>query len=571
MDRQKKIVTLAIVLAVALILILAAAAVYKYLAPSSVRRDLGSVFELKENEVALIADGRMLEARGLVMDGQNYVPADVAAEYLDERIYWDGKEKVFSYVTEEGLIQAKPEQVEYLLGKNSQTAPVPIVRMSGSKAYVSMQFVSEHSSNYFKEYKDPSRIVMMSDRKAEYTMATLAKDVRVRVGPGKKYDYLTEVPEGGRVMIQEGVKQENEYESVMTEDGVTGYIPIDTEAGRTKAPWEFEKEPVSFKQISLGKTVCLGWHQVTNEASSGTMSASVAQAGPLNVISPTWYALSDNNGSFSSIANADYVTQAHAKGLQVWGLINDFEKGLRLKKILGRTSNRTRLVNELVASAIRYDLDGINIDFENVKKETADAYLEFLRELVLKCHANDLIVSVDNYSPADYNAYYNLAEQGRIVDYVILMAYDEHYSGSEESGSVSSLGFVEKGTDDVLASVPKERTVVALPFYTRLWKEVKQKNGKMKMVPPPTVYGMSGAESVVRANGAVAEWDDKTGQYFAQYRSNGALYKIWLEEETSLKKKMEAIKKRKVAGVAFWKLGFERAVTWQTVASTMFG
>ena len=335
--------------------------------------------------------------------------------------------------------------------------------------------------------------------------------------------------------------------------------------GQKETAWKFDKEPESFTQLKTKGQVCLGWHQVTNETSSGQLPSLIQSAKAMNVISPTWYALSDNTGKFGSLANSSYVAQAHAQGKQVWGLINDFGKGIKLSKVLGVTSNRNRLVNGLVATAIQHELDGINIDFEHVTKDTAPAYLEFLRELTLKCHANDLIVSVDNYSPASYNAYYDLEEQGRIVDYVILMAYDEHYNGSEESGSVSSLPFVKEGVKNVLAKVPAERTVVALPFYTRLWKEVKGKK------PHPEAYGMSGAESVVRANDASPKWDEATGQYYAEFKSSGATYKIWLEEETSLKKKLEVVKKSKTAGVAFWKLGFERAVTWTTIADAVRG
>jgi spore germination protein YaaH len=173
------------------------------------------------------------------------------------------------------------------------------------------------------------------------------------------------------------------------------------------------------------------------------------------------------------------------------------------------------------------------------------------------------VVSVDNYTPASYNAFYNLEEQGRVVDYVILMAYDEHYKGSDEAGSVSSLGFVKSGVEGVLAKVPKERVVVGLPFYTRLWKVEKGKK------PTSTAYGMSAAESVLRENEAASKWDDETGQYYAQYKSGGATYKIWLEEETSIQKKLEVVKENDVAGVAFWKLGFERAVTWKTIQETL--
>lgn len=568
MDKRKRIVVLASILAGILVIILIAGAIYKYFAPSNKRKDLNSLFKLGENEIALIADNKILEQKGLMIDGQAYVPADVASGYMDERIYVDSAEQILSYATTDGLIQASVDSAEYTMGKEKQPAKSVILKKQKTGLYVSLAFISEHASCYYKEYKNPGRIVIMSDRTAKYTLATTAEDIRVRTGPNKKYDFLVEVPEGTRVFMKTDVKVENEYQAVMTLDGVTGYIPVSSIEKTEKAAWKFEKTPESFEQQSLKKTVCLGWHQVTNETSSRMLPSSVAQAKAMNVISPTWFALSDNKGNFSSLGSTDYVTQAHTAGLQVWGLINDFDKKIDLQKILGKTSTRTKLVNGLVAAAIQYDLDGINIDFENVKSKSADAYLQFLRELVLKCHANDLIVSVDNYTPASYNAYYNLEEQGRVVDYVILMAYDEHYVGSKESGSVSSLGFVKNGVNNVLTKVPKERVVTGLPFFTRLWKETKKKSGEVK-VTSPGAYGMSGAESVVRANDTTAKWDEATGQYYAQYKSGGATYKIWLEEETSLKKKLEVVKKQNVAGVAFWKLGFERAITWSTIEAAL--
>lgn len=533
--------------------------IYKYFAPSSEQQDLNSIFKLQKGEVALIVDDELLEEHGKKMDNVIYVPAVFAASYMDQRLYVDTVEKSLSYATSKGVIVAKAEAKEYMLGKQSKSVGQPILKSDSGQFYISLPFIKEHCSCYFKEYKNPSRLVIMSNREATYTFATLGSDTRVRTGPGKKYAYLTEVPEGGRVFVEKDVKQENEYMGVTTEDGVTGYIPIERVEKREEAPWKFEKTPESFEQLSIGETVCLGWHQVTNSTSSALLPNSIEQATGLNVLSPTWYAISDNSGNFTSLANASYVSQAHAKGFRVWGLINDFKEGLKLSKVLGVTSIRSKLINNLVASALQYDLDGINVDFEKVTKDNAGAYLQFLRELTLRCHANDLIVSVDNYTPANYNAFYDLQEQGRIVDYVILMAYDEHYSGGEQSGSVSSLPFVEKGIKNVLAKVPAERMVTALPFYTRLWKEVKGQK------PKSEPYGMSEAENVVRANGASPKWDEATGQYYAQFKSGGVTCKIWMEEETSLKKKLQVVEKNGCAGVAFWKLGLERAVTWSMI------
>ena len=405
--------------------------------------------------------------------------------------------------------------------------------------------------------------MVQSDFETGHTFAKLADSVRLRVGPNKKYDYLLELEKDQEVLIDTNTKPENEYQKIFTLDGIEGYVPQEYLTEQIDKTWQTEKQEDVFTQLKMDHTVCLGWHQMTEVVGSADLEIKTAHAGSLNVISPTWFALSDNKGNFSSLASSEYVTAAHAKGLKVWGLVNDFDKKVKLKKVLGRTSIRTNLINNLVTTAIQYDLDGINIDFEKITEETAPAYLEFLRELVLRCHANDIVVSVDDYLPTESSAFYNWKEQGRVVDYVIFMAYDEHYAGSKESGSVSSLPFVQGGVELGLQYIPQERVVVALPFYTRLWRETKKKSG---VDVSSSAYGMSSAESVLQSNGVSAAWDDVTGQYYAEFDAEGSTYKIWLEEETSLDKKMETVFSQNVAGIAFWKLGFERPVTWTTIA-----
>lgn len=565
MNERKKVMIGAAALAALLVVVLASVALYRYLAPSS--KQAAPDFGLGENEVALLVDGTLLDEKALMIEGEIYIPAATASQSVEQRVYVDTEEKKLCFASPDGLLEAKADEAAYMMAKETKQTKKPILLTQGDGLYVSLAFLTEHSTNDIQKYDNPPRLVIHKSRSKTYAMAKLNSAARLRTGPGKKYPWLTEVPEQQiEVIVETDIKQENEYMAVTTKDGITGYVPAGDVGEQVSKPWEFAKKPVSFAQKSTGKKVCLGWHQVTNEASSTSLYSGIDQAGPLNVISPTLFALSDNKGNFSSLASTAYVSEAHAKGLQVWGLINDFDKGIKLDTILSRTATRTKLVNGLAGAAIQYDLDGINIDFEHVKQESAAAFLEFLRELVLKCHANDIIVSVDAYTPADYNAYYDLEEQGRIVDYVILMAYDEHYAGSEKSGSVSSIGFVRSGVSNVLAKVPAERVVVALPFYTRLWHEVKTKKG---VRVTSSAYGMSSAESLLRANGVTPKWDKKTGQYYARYKGNGGTYKIWMEEETSLKKKLEVVISKKTAGVAFWKLGFERTATWLTVEEAM--
>lgn len=564
MRMKKKVTVVLIILAILGIFVSAGVIVYKKFAPSTIQRPMSEQYKLGAEETLIILNGKPVEERGRLINGNAYIPVSVATSRMNERIYWDGKEDILSLATVGGLVSVNAaDSLRYTVGKENLETAFQILYQDGEETYVAMDFVNQYSRINYTWEENPNRIIVQADFVQTNTFATLADDVRLRVGPNKKYDYLLELAKGQEVFVDTGVSPENEYQRIITLDGIEGYVPEEYLTEKTEKAWQTDKAEEIFAQTASGGSVCLGWHQMTGVVGSAELEARVAQAGSLNVISPTWFALSDNKGNFTSLASEDYVNAAHAKGLKVWGLVNDFNKKISLKKILGRTSNRTNLINNLVTTAMKYNLDGINIDFEKITKESAPAYLEFLRELVLQCHANNIIVSVDDYLPTESSAFYNWAEQGRVVDYVIFMAYDEHYAGSKESGSVSSLPFVEGGVDLGLQYIPKERVVVALPFYTRLWKETKKK-GKTEV--SSGAYGMSAAESVLQSNGVTSSWDEATAQYYAEFKSEGSKYKIWLEEETSLEKKLEAVFQRQVAGVAFWKLGFERPVTWTTIA-----
>ena len=155
--------------------------------------------------------------------------------------------------------------------------------------------------------------------------------------------------------------------------------------------------------------------------------------------------------------------------MQVWGLCDDFSPDMKIGNVLGRTSRRERLEKNLIAEAIKYSLDGINIDFENVKSKNGTDFIQFIRELGIMCRNNGIILSIDNYPPANYSAYYAREEQAAVADYVITMAYDEYYSGSEEAGPVSSLSYVKNAVTNILNEVPAKQSVIGLPFYSRMW------------------------------------------------------------------------------------------------------
>ena len=336
---------------------------------------------------------------------------------------------------------------------------------------------------------------------------------------------------------------------------------------------EFE-EPVFTHLLKEGK-INMVWHQVTNQDVNNQIANVLKTTKGVNVISPTWFYLNDNNGNIKSLASTSYVNYCHQNGVDVWALISNLENpDVDTTAVLTHTSTREYLVNQIIAAAIENDLDGINLDFEGLSGKTGDAYIQFIRELSIKCKNNGIVLSVDNYVPSEYTAFYNRAEQAVFADYIVVMAYDEHFYGSEE-GSVASIGFVTKGVEGTLEEVPAEQIILGMPFYTRIWEcvpkgdDVSEVEAASEDYVPYTVnstaVGMKEAERRISVNGAEKVWSEADGQYYAEYENGGNTYKIWLEDESSMELRLKLMKEKNLAGAAFWKLGLEKSSIWDLV------
>jgi spore germination protein YaaH len=301
------------------------------------------------------------------------------------------------------------------------------------------------------------------------------------------------------------------------------------------------------------------WHQVTNVSANSSIDSVLSKTGAINVISPTWFYINDNQGNIANRSSLDYVTKCHAKGIKVWGLLSNLEnKDVDTTAVLNTTSARDNLINQTVAAAIALNIDGINVDLEAISGEAKSGYLEFIKELSLKCKNNDLFLSVDNYVPSEYTSFYGRRTQADYADYVIVMAYDEHFGGSKEAGSVSSFNFVKKGIKETLKEVPADQLILGLPFYTRLWC-TEGENVTSKAL------GMEDARKNLEDNGAEIKWNDEFGQNYGEYEADGKLYQCWLEDAESLGNKLQLVKDNSLAGASFWKVGFETSEIWSTV------
>ena len=365
------------------------------------------------------------------------------------------------------------------------------------------------------------------------------------------------------------------WDKAASKDGIVGYIKASTLSDiKTTELKNNDYTEEAFTHIKKDKDICLAWHQITNKSSNSKVANVISSTKGVNVMSPTWFYLNDNNGGLADLASKDYVNYCHSQGIEVWGLFSNLEnKNVDAASVLTHTSTRTTLINQIMSAAFNYELDGVNIDFENITKETyGDSYIEFIRELAIKCHNNGISLSVDVTVPASYNKFFNRADMANFADYVIIMGYDEHYNGSD-AGSVASLPWVTTGLNDTLKEVPADQVILGMPLYTRIW-ELTPKDADNPVTDTAdqsqynitsSVYGMDAAAAQVSGNNATASPDEETGQNYAEWNANNKLYKVWLEDNTSLEKRLELVDKNKLAGAAFWKLGFENSSIWDIV------
>lgn len=544
--KYKPVIAVAVLVILVAILGIVTHVVMKYI-PSSEKMDLNEYYgEMADGEIALVIGTEKMEERGLVDGDRVYLPLDVVNTYLNQRYYWDSANQQILYATPSELtsVSASSEAGDKVWVKDD-------------KVYLNLTYVQEFTDLDAYITKDPYRIAIQYKFKNVKTV-TVKKNTSIRYRGGIKSAILTSVKKGTKLRL---IEEMENWDQVATDDGYIGYIDKKkvAEAEKTKFERSFKKEQYSY--LTMDSKVNMVWHQVTSTDANAYFADATANMTGVNVISPTWFYLTDTSGNIASIASADYVSQAHEKGLQVWGLIDNFTQEVSTTETLSSTAARQNIISQLIQAAQDVGMDGINVDFESLSEDVGTHFLEFLRELSIECHKNNLVLSVDNPVPEDFTSHYDRAEQGRVVDYVIIMGYDEHYVGSE-AGSVASLPWVEQGIQDTLDEVPAKRVINAIPFYTRLWRTT---GGNVTS----EAIGMDQAQQTIAENNVETYWDKTTSQNYGKYDIDNSTYQIWLEDAQSVAEKVKLVSKYDLAGVSAWKLGFENNGIWQVISDNL--
>ncbi|MFQ8688865.1 MAG: glycosyl hydrolase family 18 protein [Blautia sp.] len=501
--------------------------------------------ETSKDEFPLVFETEILESRGLLRDGVPYLPLNVVNTYLNPKFYWAADEKEIFY--------AHPKEIEKIPA-NDDSGKVII---ENKTVYLSLDFVKEYTDMSAKMYETPQRMVV--NYKYDHQIVKAKEEESVRYRGGIKSEILTTVQPGDKMWLME--EYEN-WDQVATTDGYVGFIPKTAVGEPEDSTKEVQYTLEDYTSIQSEETINLAWHQVTSQDANGTLDATLANVSGVNVISPTWFSITDNQGNVSSIASKEYVAKAHQRKMEVWGLIDNFSENVDTEVVLSSSTARTKIIKKLMAAAKKTGLDGINVDFETMTEDTIPHFLEFLRELSISCRTRGLILSVDNPPPQDYTKYYNRREQASVVDYIVVMGYDEHYSGSEEAGSVASLPWVIQGLEDTLQEVPAEKVIHGIPFYTRLWRTSAG-------IVTSEAISMSQAAEVVQVHKVETYWNKKVHQNYGKYEEGNDVYEIWLEDADSIAEKVKLVPKYGLAGVAEWKLGFEDSSIWSVISENL--
>lgn len=520
---------------------------------------------MKEEEVPIILQNDMLEEKAVMVNGICYFDMDVVHTYFNDRFYIDEVEQLLLYTTPTDIIRTAVGTNEYQVNGEAQDAgyQLSFARTEGEKTtyYVAVDFVKQYTSLSYEVYGEPAHMQVYTQW-PEQQVADISRDTAVRVLGGVKSPILREIAASEKVILLEKMET---WSKVKTEDAFIGYVENKfLENERTETPQPLA-DPIQQEYTSLTgeKRISLGWHAIYASSGNGTLGEVLSNTKDLTVVAPTWFSVKDNEGNLQSFADASYVQTAHSKGVQVWGVVDDFNykdtngANVDVSAVLAATTTRTALIDRIMEAALACGMDGINIDFERIDNaEAGEDFIQFLRELSIRCRESNLVLSVDNYVPYNFNSYYDLEEQGIVADYVIIMAYDEHWAGSKEAGSVASIEYVRYGIEKACEYVPSDKVVVALPFYTRLWKtdgtEVTSE-----------AYPMTSVDSVLATYGMEKNWDEETSQNYAEITVGDTYYQMWVEDIQSLGVKLNVMRNYDLGGIAAWRLGYEPAGVWE--------
>lgn len=532
---------------------------------SKERADLNSYFNITaENEIAIVLQDEVVEKKAKLIDGVCYFDLATVERYFTDRFYVNAEEKILLFTTAEDVIRIEIGDTSNVIyvSDTGNSIDYKAAVYEGETLYIAADYVKQYVNFSYELFDMPLHMQVYTQWNT-VTQAEITKNTSVRYRGGVKSEILTDVEAGDTVIVLEELEN---WCKIKTKDSFIGYVEnkyLKNEMSVEQLPVKDAME-VQYNSVRKEGPINMVFHQVFEGSAASSVSEILKHTKAVNVISPTWFRLSDNAGNFTSIASASYVEQAHALGVDVWALLTDVDSkdlygvDIDFYDILSSSENRKRLIQGLMHQVDVYGIDGINIDFEKVRNDAGTHFVQFLRELSIETRKRNVVLSVDNYVPTEYTAHYNRKEQGLVADYVIIMGYDEYYAGCGEAGPNASINYVENGIIKTKESVPAEKIINAVPFYTRVWESGSDGLSSSTLT-------MANQNTWVKNSGVEPVWLDEYCQNYVEYEKDGKTIQCWLEDVNSIKVKLQVMNAQQIAGVAAWKLGLEDTTVWDVI------
>ena len=412
------------------------------------------------------------------------------------------------------------------------------------------------------EYLPDTKVVTMDSIDREQKKAILSSDVAVKSSTNFIAKTVDRVKKGDDVIV---ISSENGNSRIRTKNGKIGYVKSNKLTNEITVREDMEEE----KQVT-GK-INLTWDYFSQYASAPDRSGQTIEG--VNVVSPSFFYIDEEGDLRENVGEEgeNYIEWAHNNGYKVWPMISNAEAATESLDITSNIMNsyekRKELIEDIVNACVKYKIDGINVDFENMKQEDKDMYSRFIIELTPRLKEIGLVTSVDVTAPdggETWSLCFDRHVIGDVADYIVFMAYDQYGVSSTKAGTTAGYNWVELSLNKFLQTeeIEPEKIILAIPLYTRVW--TTDSNGK---VTSKTV-DMKDINEVI-PEGTNKTWDDELKQNYVEYTEGGNKKQIWIEDIDSLKAKISLITQNKLAGVASWRKGMETEEVWKMLSNEL--
>ncbi|MCL2405904.1 MAG: glycosyl hydrolase family 18 protein [Defluviitaleaceae bacterium] len=490
-----------------------------------------------------------------------YLPVAFLAYHYDRFLFWDEYAQVLTITTHNEMLVFHPGQVQFYLNGFPQYMTNPILMVNGNLFMPACLAEGLYPLTVY--HNTENNIVIIENINTQHTRAELTSRTDIRYGPDNRSPIAARAASGSRITVFEE-SENGDFTRVRNEDGIVGWVTTSSVgASHIGVDEVIERETLldgfvnyAIRRTALwptGRTVIMAWDNISEPAANNTrMQSPIYES--INVIAPTWLRLDSVDAGVASIGTQEYTAWAHEQGVQVWPT---FEiAGGQTRAFLTNRAARQRVINQLANFVDELNLDGINIDFSPASPAEGPYFVQFLRELSLRLGMRSVVLSVN--IAAQETAFYSRELLRYTVDFVFVLALDEHGHDAQYSGPVASLPFVAESVNNMLAYIPQEQLILGLPFYNRIWREVIGDN--TQETRQVQHFGTAYTREWFEYNNAVWEWLPEVGSYYGRFAAHEGddivYYRVWLECERSMSEKLQVVLDNNLRGVALWNRNF---------------